>query len=319
MTIVLNGTTGIQNVLGSAAAPAESNTTSSNTGLYFPTSTTLGLSTAGTNAVYIDASQQVGIGTTSPAANLHISSASPLALVQSTQAAGGTAAAYFAIKANSGSSGNYYRSLFGYDASNNIDWAIGNFGTAKDVLAFYAGGLTERMRIDSSGNLLVGTTSLNGGITGITNNLNTMTTRNTGATAGKFWKAPYVDTSNQLYIINNSNTGVYITDGGVAWVANSDERLKTTLTPFENAVEKICSIRSGTGRYLADDESVSRSFLIAQDVQKILPEAVSTQNDEQKTLGLAYTDLIPLLVAAIKEQQALITTLTARIEALEAK
>jgi len=68
MTVVISGSAGIQNVLGSAAAPAESNTTSSNTGMYFPTSTTLGFSTAGTNAVYIDASQNVGIGTSSPAA-----------------------------------------------------------------------------------------------------------------------------------------------------------------------------------------------------------------------------------------------------------
>ena len=72
MAITLNGSTGIQNVLGSASAPAESNTTSSNTGLYFPTSTTLGLSTAGTNALYIDASQNVGIGTTSPSAKLTV-------------------------------------------------------------------------------------------------------------------------------------------------------------------------------------------------------------------------------------------------------
>ena len=72
MTITLNGSTGIQNVLGSAAAPAESNTTSSNTGMYFPTSTTLGFSTAGTNAVYINASQNVGIGTASPTQKLSV-------------------------------------------------------------------------------------------------------------------------------------------------------------------------------------------------------------------------------------------------------
>jgi hypothetical protein len=59
MTVTINGTTGIQNVLGSASAPAESNTTNSNTGLYFPTGTTLGLSTNGTVAVSIDASQNL--------------------------------------------------------------------------------------------------------------------------------------------------------------------------------------------------------------------------------------------------------------------
>jgi hypothetical protein len=121
------------------------------------------------------------------------------------------------------------------------------------------------------------------------------------------------------YIINNSNTGVYITDGGTTWIANSDERLKTSLTPFKNAAEKVCTLRAGTGRYLTDEKSVSRSFLIAQDVQAVLPEAVNVQNDEIGTLGLAYTDTIPLLVAAIQEQQALIKDLTTRLAALEAK
>jgi hypothetical protein len=59
MTITLNGTTGIQNVLGSASAPAESNTTNSNTGLYFPTGTTAAIATNGVAALSIDASQNI--------------------------------------------------------------------------------------------------------------------------------------------------------------------------------------------------------------------------------------------------------------------
>jgi hypothetical protein len=43
------------------------------------------------------------------------------------------------------------------------------------------------------------------------------------------------------------------------------------------------------------------------------------KGEENECLGLSYTDTIPLLVAAIKEQQAIITDLKARIEALEAK
>ena len=53
MTITLSGTAGIQLPLGSASAPAETNTTAQTTGIYYPSSTTLGLSTNGTNAVYI--------------------------------------------------------------------------------------------------------------------------------------------------------------------------------------------------------------------------------------------------------------------------
>jgi len=120
-------------------------------------------------------------------------------------------------------------------------------------------------------------------------------------------------------LYNQSSVGVYIVDGGTSWTGSSDERLKTDLQPIENATAKVATLRAVTGRFKTDAEDVSRAFLIAQDVQAVLPEAVNQLDDEIGTLGLQYTDVIPLLVAAIKEQSQLITTLTARITALESR
>ena len=64
------------------------------------------------------------------------------------------------------------------------------------------------------------------------------------------------------------------------------------------------------GKFKDDETETRRSFLIAQDVQAVLPEAVDASDPDK--LGVAYTDTIPLLVAAIKE-------LTARLETLENK
>lgn len=137
-------------------------------------------------------------------------------------------------------------------------------------------------------------------------------------TSGRYWGISSENAASaSLTLYNAAGTGQYMAYGTTAWTANSDERLKTTVTPFSNAIEKVCTLRAGTGRYLTDDESVSRSFLIAQDVQQVLPEAVDVQEDEIGTLGLRYTEVIPLLTAAIQEQQALIASLTARITALE--
>jgi hypothetical protein len=170
-----------------------------------------------------------------------------------------------------------------------------------------SGTFTERARITSDGNLQVGTTS-NGGYAART----TLST-NSGTTNWNL--GPYSIPTN--FIISNGTGGVVLVGSATSWSAVSDERLKTELKPIDNASAKVASLRAGTGRYLTDAENISRSFLIAQDVQAVLPEAVDVSEDAQQTLMLRYTDTIPLLVAAIQEQQAIITALTARVEALE--
>jgi hypothetical protein len=179
---------------------------------------------------------------------------------------------------------------------------------------------SERMRIDSSGNLLVGTTSVLAANTMsvVSSGSSQMTLRNSSATGGLFWQVG-ADSSSTFKVYNASNAGVFMSNGATSWSSSSDERLKTDLKPIKDAVNKINQLRSVTGRFKTDEEGVSRSFLIAQDVQKVLPEAVSVQDDELGTLGVAYTEVIPLLVASIKELKAIIDTQNARIEALEAK
>jgi hypothetical protein len=67
--------------------------------------------------------------------------------------------------------------------------------------------------------------------------------------------------------------------------------------------------RTVIGRYKTDNKETERSFLIAQDVQKTYPYAVTVGNDEDKTLRLSYTELIPLLVKAIQELEAKVKVL----------
>ena len=118
-------------------------------------------------------------------------------------------------------------------------------------------------------------------------------------------------------------SGPYVTSGGTSWSTGSDERLKTNLSPIENGLAKVGTLRAVTGRYLTDEESTSRAFLIAQDVQTVLPEAVDDYDPE--SLGLDYPAMIPLLVAALKEAKDKIETLEtsnadllARVTALQA-
>jgi hypothetical protein len=243
-------------------------TTADNTGI-------LNIQTAGTNAVTVDASQNVGIGTSSPTARLHIygSGTSGYAVFQ-----GSSANQWMTL------GGNFNEPVIGYTSTGAL-----RFGTTTDTVF---GGFTERMRL-TGGSLCIGTTTPNSQFLSSAARL----------TVGQWGLGPTVDYGN-FYLQNSSGVGVQLTSGSTSWAALSDERLKTDLKPIENAANKVATLRAVTGRYIKDEHTISRSFLIAQDVQKVLPEAVGAGEDEDQTLQLKYTEVIPLLVAAIKELKA---------------
>jgi len=272
------------NVASTASASKLIPTGSSVTGngLYLPAANSLGLSTNGTNAVYIDSSQNVGIGTTSPSQKVTLGSG----FVQTGNGTGSAGGVWFP---------------YGGDASTR-SWrartdmvGFGDFGFEQSTTQTGTTFATK-MLIDASGNLTVS----NGTV--------------------YFTSSQYRSNvaSSQLQFINNS-AGVSLAVNGTSWGSLSDERDKEIIEPIIDAISKVLSLRSVIGRYKIDDEDKRRAFLIAQDVKAVLPEAVTELDDEQKTLILQYTEIIPLLVASIKEQQTLITALTARITALENK
>ncbi len=81
----------------------------------------------------------------------------------------------------------------------------------------------------------------------------------------------------------------------------SDERLKENIEEINNAVFKIQNIN---GVYYNMIGSGKKELgVIAQDVNKILPEAVSIVEPEEVYLGVDYTSLVPVLIEATKEQQ----------------
>jgi hypothetical protein len=111
--------------------------------------------------------------------------------------------------------------------------------------------------------------------------------------------------------------------------------LKKNFLPISDALEKTLQIRGFTYLYKTDAETDPRRVgVIAQDVQRVLPEAVS---EHEGFLGVKYTEIIPLLIEAIKgmnnkfelkfesfsrlwaEKDAQIIELKARVEKAEAE
>ena len=312
---------------GTAAAPSFAFNASTGTGVYLVSADVLGLSTAGVQRVVVDASGNVGVGTGSPAVPLDVvaSNSSALHLKLRGRASDSVGQMEFWNNTNT--------TRYGYIG---VDSTAVNISTSGSIPLLLGTNATERARLDASGNLLVGATS---SVTGTGASISTAG-RNVGCTLSVqahngagfdpllYLEAPgvsgsYIWTSranSQLRLSSGSQTnGVSLAASGTSWGSFSDERLKTDLVPIEDAAYKITQLRAVIGRYKTDSEEKRRPFLIAQDVQKVLPEAVYQNSEDDDTLSLAYTEVVPLLVAAVKEQQEIIGKLEARLAALEAK
>lgn len=308
MSVTIRGTD------SSVSTPAFTGT-DGDTGLYFPAANQLALATNGTQTLTVDSSQNVQIGTTTVLNALtdvltigKNSSAQDVKLV--IRQFGANTAAGISLVAND-NNGAPYNSISSSTNGGTEHWRLGGAAGATGALPIFTSG-TERMRITASGVTCLRTTTP---VTGFAGGGDSVLTLASGANT---WGVGPTTSFGNFYIVwGGTLTGVALNAGSTSWGTASDERIKDIIEPISNAIQKVGSLRSVIGKYKTDDEGTRRSFLIAQDVLAVLPEAVSAEQDEQKTLNLRYTEVVPLLVAAIKEQQAIITSLTERVTALE--
>jgi hypothetical protein len=100
-----------------------------------------------------------------------------------------------------------------------------------------------------------------------------------------------------------SGSGTLRMNGDIIAYYSSDERLKDNLIPISSASYKITQI----GGYEFDWNKESKDYaghdvgIIAQEIEKVLPEVVITRQDGYK--AVKYEKIIPLLVQGLKEQQ----------------
>ena len=185
---------------------------------------------------------------------------------------------------------------------------------------------TEAARIDSSGNLLVGTTSNTAGVRLVI-----------GGTSGTARVEPATD-----------NVG-YIGEGSYRWQAvyavngtiqTSDGREKNTIADSNLGLSFVQSLRPVSYKWNVGENVVTYDEegkevvtprpgvrthygFIAQDVKAAIPEGVDfggfVQEPDEGMMSLRYHEFIGPLVKAIQEQQAMITTLQTQVTALQAK
>jgi hypothetical protein len=259
------------------------------------TSGVLQLQTANTTAVTVDASQNVGIGTTSPTSQL------------SVQTTAGSSTGF--LKFTDVTYGGDVR--FGKNTGISNDAILGTW-VANNVL-FYASG-AEAMRIDSGGNLCIGTT---------------------GAASFDSCKVAVDAASDVFRVRSNSGfvfrffaAGTFTTVGSIQTTASatsyntsSDYRLKENIVPMTGALDKVSQLKPVTYKWKIDGSN-GQGF-IAHELAEVIPDCVSGEKDavddegNPSYQGVDTSFLVATLTAAIKEQQTIINDLKARITALE--
>jgi hypothetical protein len=189
-----------------------------------------------------------------------------------------------------------------------------------------AGTFTERVRINSDGNLLVGSISSNA-------RLVVKGTSGDGFGGGVQWIKGSSDNRWEFVVGGDSKfylgygsgatpatVGNFATNG--VYTATSDVRKKKDISYEFEGLSLVQALKPAMGRMLDDESSFPlRPFFIAQDIQPVLPSLVSSLDPDSSALnpflGVDYASIAPVLVKAIQEQQAIIQTLTDRITALE--
>ena len=145
MPVVISGTNGVSGVDGTASNPSYEGT-DANTGIFFPAADTIAFSEGGTEVARFDSSGNFGIGTSSPDEKLTVTSTNPT---------GGLIAS---LRNNGTSSLTGSKLWFNQNTVDN--WNIGQpAGVNAFVFCNSTGSTNERMRIDSSGNVGIGTSS----------------------------------------------------------------------------------------------------------------------------------------------------------------
>ena len=193
------------------------------------------------------------------------------------------------------------------------------------------------LTVTSGGNLLVGTTSLSQqtgklevwSSSASTTGLFKTTAGATTAWACDFWNA---DTAGNNLFIEFATETTYLARGSITYnraggltVYNttSDQRLKENIVNAPSALSKINSVQIRSFDWKETGNHVDFG-VIAQELEQVAPEAVTQGEDKEdgsikRAWGVDTSALVPTMIKAIQEQQALIESLTTRLTALENK
>jgi hypothetical protein len=298
-TLTLPDATGTVNVsglanevpAGSAGAPAIYPTGDSNTGIFFPAADTIAFAEGGAESMRIDASGNVGIGTSSPGAMLDLTGGNAgLGILAATNRLRFTDTDSTLVSDQTTGSIEWYTSDTDHPGVHAYIGTLG-FNTGAASLTFgtgVGGSAAEYMRITSTGEVEM--------------------------------PAVYSDvvTGRDLYIASDGQLG-YVSSTRAS-KTNIQDLSDVSWLYSLNPVSFQYRVKNEDDTYSDEAQPQPEYGLIAEDVELVNPDLVFYDETEngRELRGIQYSRLIAPLLKALQEQQALITDLTARLTALEA-
>ena len=196
-------------------------------------------------------------------------------------------------------------------------WYNASSGTANALMAW-----TQAMTLDTSGNLLVAKTAQSATTVGFE-------VRPTGGFTSTMSASADATSTSEVYSTGAAAYRFYVGLGGTVYATNttisaiSDQRLKENIRDLDVGLNAILALKPRTFDWKAGkgkDKKDDRGF-IAQEFEQVFPDLIDEWKDPAPEGEAPYKavrqDLIPVLVKAIQEQQALIQSLTARVAQLE--